>query len=232
MYCPNCGFPNQDSSKFCEKCGNHLNAPAAGEAIVPAVTQAPAVQTPMAHTPAVHTPIQLPKNPLTVAQMMLGVCILLAVVIPATGFYQWFVRGVSDAYGIVDAGDLSQLLDNGNGGSDLGKSYLQLFTLRIALESPLLILSLYAGISLWKKRPGSLELAKWFLLALVVFMVFSHLVFPHLFGLSVHYDATLAVEFWLCVAVLGACYYFLQTSKQVKEYCEAPLLSSEGVKSA
>lgn len=47
--------------------------------------------------------------------MMLGVCILLAVVIPATGFYQWFIRGVSDAYGIVDAGDVSQLLNNING---------------------------------------------------------------------------------------------------------------------
>lgn len=226
MYCPNCGFSNQDASKFCEKCGNHLNAPAAGEAIVPAVAQAPAVQTPVAHTPAVHTPMQLPKNPFTVAQMMLGVCILLAVVIPATGFYQWFIRGVSDAYGIVDAGDVSQLLNNING-SDLGKSYLQLFTLRIALESPLLILSLYAGISLWKRKPGSLGLAKWFLLALVVFMVFSHLVFPHLFQLSENYDTTLAVEFWLAVALLAVCYYLLQTSKQVKDYCEIPLAPAE-----
>jgi hypothetical protein len=176
----------------------------------------------------------MPKNPLSIAQMMLGLCVLLAIIIPATGFYQWFVRGFGDTYGMVIAGQFSQLLNNSNsnGGSDIGKQFLQLFTLRIALESPLLIWSVYCGVMLWQKRAGALGLAKKFLLTLVVFLVCSHLVFPHFFSLSESYDTTLAVEFWLIVVLLAACYYLLLVSKQVRDYYEAPLAPAEASKPA
>jgi hypothetical protein len=219
VFCPQCGFQNQSTANFCEKCGGHLSA-AAGDA------------PPHAH--AAGAPIHMPKNPLSIAQMMLGLCVLLAVVIPATGFYQWFVRGFGDTYGMVMAGQFSQLLSNSNsnGGSDIGKQFLQLFTLRIALESPLLIWSVYCGVMLWQKRAGVLGLAKKFLLTLVVFLVCSHLVFPHFFSLSESYDTTLAVEFWLIVVLLAACYYLLLVSKQVRDYYEAPLAPAEASKPA
>jgi zinc-ribbon domain len=219
VFCPQCGFQNQSTANFCEKCGGHLSAAAA---------DAP----PHAH--AAGAPIHMPKNPLSIAQMMLGLCVLLAVVIPAAGFYQWFVRGFGDTYGMVIAGQFSQLLNNSNsnGGSDIGKQFLQLFTLRIALESPLLIWSVYCGVMLWQKKAGALGLAKKFLLTLVVFLVCSHLVFPHFFSLSESYDTTLAVEFWLIVVLLAACYYLLLVSKQVRDYYEAPLAPAEASKPA
>jgi len=219
VFCPQCGFQNQSTANFCEKCGGHLSAAAADA-------------SPHAHTAG--APMHMPKNPLSIAQMMLGLCVLLAIIIPATGFYQWFVRGFGDTYGMVIAGQFSQLLNNSNsnGGSDIGKQFLQLFTLRIALESPLLIWSVYCGVMLWQKRAGALGLAKKFLLSLVVFLVCSHLVFPHFFSLSESYDTTLAVEFWLIVVLLAACCYLLLVSKQVRDYYEAPLAPAEASKPA
>jgi hypothetical protein len=211
VFCPQCGFQNQSTANFCEKCGGHLSASAA--------TDAPP------HVHPASAPIHIPKNPLSIAQMMLGLCVLLAIVIPAAGFYQWFVRGFGDTYGMVIAGQFSQLLNNSdsNNSSDIGKQFLQLFTLRIALESPLLIWSVYCGLMLWKRKAGALALAKKFLLTLVAFLVCSHLIFPHFFSLSESYDTTLAVEFWLIVVLLAACYYLLLVSKGVRDYYEDPL---------
>lgn len=214
MFCPGCGAHASESANFCEKCGGSLTTADAHPAVSAAAhssTTAPA-SVPRAH-------LQLPKNPLSIAQMMTAFCALLIFVIPATGFYQEFVRGVNDTYGIVGIGQIAQLLDSSDSGnsSDIGRQYLELFALRIALASPLLILSIYTGILLWNKRPGALELSKKFLIAIVAFLICSHLIFPHFFGLSEKYDGTLSAEFWLSVLFLAICYYGLRVSKQVKD---------------
>lgn len=222
MFCPQCGFQNPVTANFCEKCGHNLKA--AGGDVAPHEH---------ASASSIHIP-KMPKNPLGVAQMMLVICLLLTLVIPALGFYQWFIRGFSDTYGIVAAGQFSQLLDavNPNSGGDIGKEFLQIFTLRIALESPLLIFSLYSGLMLWKKKPGALALAKKFLIALVLFLVCSHLVFPHFFGLSESYNTTLGIEYWLTVVLLAACFFWLAVSNQVRNYYAPPLIPAEESKPA
>jgi zinc-ribbon domain/Protein of unknown function (DUF2569) len=210
VFCSQCGSQNQDAARFCGKCGAPLAAAASGG--------------PTRSHPAGHR-IHMPKNPLNIAQMMMVFCLLLTVVIPVAGFYQWFVRGLGDTYGMMSAGQVSQFFDNSNSnsGSDVGREFLEVFTLRIAIESPLLILSVYSGVMLWKKKPGALALAQRFLLALAVFLVCSHLVFPHFFGLSESYDTVLAVEFWLSVMLLAGCCCFLLVSTRVKDFYKAPL---------
>jgi hypothetical protein len=213
VFCSQCGVQNQETAKFCEKCGGPLRVAASD----------PPVRT--YGRPTIH----ILKNPLNIRQMMLAVCVLLTFVIPVAGFYEFFVRGLSDTYGMVSAGQASQLFDNSgsNSGEDVGREFLEVFTLRIAIESPLLILSVYSGLMLWKRKPGALALAKKFLLALAGFLVCSHLVFPYFFGLSESYDWILALEFWLTVVLLAACCYFLQVSTRVRDYYEAPFAPAE-----
>ena len=217
MFCPNCGAPTSHGAKFCEHCGQALNSAAAPPAVRP-------------HSP-IHVPTKLqmhlhmPKNPLTIDQTMKIFCILLIAVIPAIGFYQQFVRGLSDAYGIAGAGQIAQIFNSDNkdqsSSANVGKDYLELYTLRIALSSPIFIFSVYTGLLLWNRRPGALELSKKFLIVLFTFLVCSHLIFPHFFGITETYDGTLSAEFWLSLIFLAACYYALRVSKQVHDFYQA-----------